>query len=532
MYLRYKQKLILGITLIVIAILILSSVFVYYEYFEDEEDDNEDEPVTEEIDDRISPLAEQTVSLEIHRIRKRGIEDVMRRTGRSWKEQPSFHFEVTLNDATLTGETITGWDTDYVSWEPFRDIDNETEQCNIDFKIIETTGKLLSTIEDEVSSFSITYDFKTGRWTGDDSFDDSDGYGHFIDENYEIWFEVHMSDNDGDGIPYWTENNILGTNPFVDDSKLDPDNDGIPTTWEWKWGYDPFIFDNHSTLDPDLDGLQNTEEYMMEKWLANPYQPEIYIEVDFMKGKTFGPDYVLWEEAQQLVIDKFSQHNYEKLNYSNTISVHFDDGSMGDGGELLDHVGRYIDQAEGKASEYYKYNFADERKGVFRYLVMAYDAGWNHPQDYKGWYDVMCIGASQKFLTEGFRGRSISPRLQRLTQSIQVLHELGHSLKLLPDHSEGIDNISSDAVYEWNNYMSSMNYYKMYRTLPIARIFSGKTDGLILDYSDGSRDEPGYPDRDDWGYIDLTFFQTPSHMVEGIEVNEEGLPINYRECAI
>jgi len=72
----------------------------------------------------------------------------------------------------------------------------------------------------------------------------------------------------------------------------------------------------------------------------------------------------------------------------------------------------------------------------------------------------------------------------------------------------------------------------MYRVLPMARILTGKTDGLILDYSDGSRDEPGNPDRDDWGHIDLTFFQRPSHLVEGIEVNEEGLPSSYRKCCI
>ena len=531
MYLRYKQKLIIGVTLLVVACLVVSSIYIYYEFF-GEEETVEEEPADFVPDDRISPLADQTVSLEIHRIRKRGIEEVMRKLGRSWKSQPSFYYVATLNDALLTSETITGWDTEYVSWEFFRDIPEETQQCNIELRIFETTKKLFSSIDEEIVSIKLTYDFKTGRWTGDDSFDDEDGYGHYIDDNYEIWFDAHMSDNDGDGIPYWTENNILGTDPLVDDSKLDPDNDGIPTVWEWKWGYDPFSYDNHSTLDPDLDGLQNTEEYMMEKWLANPYQPEIYIEVDFMKGKSFGPDYVFWEESQQLVIDKFSQHNYEKLNYSNTISVHFDDGCMGGGGEYLPHIGRYIDQAEGTVSEFYKYHFADERKGVFRYLVMAYDAGWCHPQDYKGWYDVMCIGASQKFLTEGFRGRSISPRLQRLTQSIQVMHEVGHSLNLMPDHSEGIDNISSDAVDVWKNYMSCMNYYKMYRVLPMARILSGKIDGLILDYSDGSRDEPGYPDRDDWGHIDLTFFQTPSHLVEGIEVNEEGLPTSYRECVI
>jgi hypothetical protein len=387
-------------------------------------------------------------------------------------------------------------------------------------KIFEITKKLFSSTADEIVNIRLTYDFKTGRWTGDDSFDDKDGYGHYLDDNYEIWFDVHMSDNDGDSIPYWTENNILGTNPLVDDSKLDPDNDGIPTVWEWKWGYDPFIYDNHSTLDPDLDGLQNTEEYMMEKWLANPYQPEIYIEVDFMKGK-FGRDYVFWEESQQLLIDAFSGQRYQKLNYSNTISVHIDDGCMGGGGELLDLIERYIDQAEGTVSKFYKYHFADDRKGVFRYLVMVYDAGWAHPQDYKNWYDVMCIGASQSFYAELFRGRNLGPRLQRLVQAIQVMHEVGHTLGLIPDYCAGIDNASRNAVDYWKNYQSCMNYWKMYRPLPFMRILYGKKDGLVLDYSDGSRNESSHPDYDDWAHIDLTFFQRPSPLVEGIEVVEE-----------
>ena len=73
----------------------------------------------------------------------------------------------------------------------------------------------------------------------------------------------------------------------MDDRKLDPDNDGIPTAWEWMWGYNPSSWDNHSYLDPDNDGLQNTEEYYMEKFQANPFKPDIYIEVDWMKKSPF-----------------------------------------------------------------------------------------------------------------------------------------------------------------------------------------------------------------------------------------------------
>ena len=41
-------------------------------------------------------------------------------------------------------------------------------------------------------------------------------------------------------------------------SDLDPDTDGIPSSWEWKWGYDPMVWDDHKNLDPDVDGLENT----------------------------------------------------------------------------------------------------------------------------------------------------------------------------------------------------------------------------------------------------------------------------------
>ncbi len=117
MYLRYKQKLIIGITLLVVVCLVISSIFVYYNFFDKEDETVEEEPEDAVVDDRISPFADQTVSLEIHRIRKRGIEEVMRKPGRSWKNQPSFFYTATLNDATLTSEPITGWDTKYVSWE-------------------------------------------------------------------------------------------------------------------------------------------------------------------------------------------------------------------------------------------------------------------------------------------------------------------------------------------------------------------------------------------------------------------------------
>jgi len=256
-----------------------------------------------------------------------------------------------------------------------RNVDEELEQVEIEFKLIGHEKKLLKTIEREIEKFDVVYDFRSGNWSGDDYFNDSDGYGHYNGSDFEVWFTLRQTDYDGDGIPWWVETNVLSTDPKVDDSKLDPDGDGVHTAWEWKWGYDPFVYDNHSILDPDDDGLQNTEECTMAKWLANPYRPDIYIETDGMEKSPFRPieikvekgrilpisrprlvktseasrydgwEHVFWEESQQMLMEEFNKHG---------ITVHIDDGIMGGGGELLPlEVGSGIyGQETGLISEY------------------------------------------------------------------------------------------------------------------------------------------------------------------------------------
>jgi hypothetical protein len=292
----------------------------------------------------------------------------------------------------------------------------------------------------------------------------------------------------------------------VDDSKLDPDNDGIPTSWEWKWRYDPFAPDNHSILDPDFDGLSNLEEYIMRKWLADPYHQDIYIEVDFMKRGPglFDRESVLWKESQYMVMDKFSEHD---------ITVHIDDGwpegPVNGGGEYLRYIDEYIAHYDGTGSEFYKYHFSDERKGIFRYMFMAHSSGWCGQMDFKRWNDVITCPSKIKWYLQCFIPPAITPRLQRLGQAICFMHELGHSLGLINLINEGIDNVTQagrnnlppfqkfkaklDATEYWNNYESCMNYAKF--------------TVYVLGYSNGNN---GPRDFDDWGYIDLTIFQRPA----------------------
>jgi hypothetical protein len=74
------------------------------------------------------------------------------------------------------------------------------------------------------------------------------------------------------------------------------------------------------------------------------------------------------------------------------------------------------------------------------------------------------------------------------------MHELGHTLGIFHSNSPGCDNESTmypwrKGWWVWANYKSCMNYRYAWS---------------LVDYSDGTH---GEKDFDDWGNIDLAFFQ-------------------------
>ena len=544
---KVKDQFSLFIVLGIIILLVASGIFIIM--FSEEE-----KPVKEKeslVDTRVSPLTEQGLFFEVNRIRRKGIIDQMQHPnqfvnrvynlglddrgwikkgeftghglvtvlegmipGRGWDEIPSFTFETLIDDFSWRAEKTryNTWDTGYIDNTIIQKVDEEQKMSEITFTIIEfvTIDKLFGSdvVEQVGESFTITYDYRTGRWTGDDSCNDSDGYGHFNGSDVEIWFDVRQTDFDGDGIPYNAEVNELHTDPRVDDRKTDFDDDGIPTSWEWKWGYDPKSWDNHSSLDPDDDGLQNTEEFMMKDYGANPFQPEIYIEVDYSAKAPFKPykiemkpgrilpfnrptitntdqwgqEFVFWEESQQMIMDRFNEHG---------ISVHIDDGCMGEGGDTLP----FISSSAGLASiphlisGIYKDYFPEDRVGVFRYLIIGQTGGWTYAMDYRGCYDTMVVGHSPGFYRRQTNW-AITDRTQRIGQATAVMHEMGHTLGIGYLHCGGVDNISREAFVEWYDYQSCMNYFWYAQRL--------------FDYSDGSH---GEKDVDDWALIDVGGFQ-------------------------
>jgi len=503
----------IGAVIFIVTILLFSTLFYTIDYFgEDEKKNSTEEENRPTIDDQISPGLNQALIVEINRIRHRGIIDAMMQFGTSWKSPPSFFYSVTRDGNTYVSKDVTAasasseqlfttWDSMFQENRIQEDIEEEQKYCDVTIIIYErvTSGLLGRKSTDiEQEKITVTYDFRTGRWSGNDYFMDEDGYGHYLGETFEIWFNIYQTDYDGDYIPYWTEVNILGTDPMVDDSELDPDNDGIPTDWEWQWGYDPWSWDDHKNLDPDIDGIQNIEEYQMRKYFADPFIQDIYIEIDGMEQSSLiDKAHVFLEESEQIIIERYAQHGINVF-----IDNGWPDGPINGGGELLPHID-IISQDSGVMLQYYKHHFADERKGIFRYMIVAHKAGFCIPSTLNR-YDTIVIDNS---LYRHIQRKAFTPRTQQLMDTAVALHEIGHSLGIAPWTFEGNDNLTFVAgrtekqQYQdtWGDYYSVMNYLYIY-------------DKNLIDYSDGSNGAPY--DQNDWAHFYLPTFEIEANAVE------------------
>lgn len=481
------------------------------------------------IDDRISPLTNQGIIVEVERVRHRGLLDkLLTPFSREWKNKPSFYVEVTIDGKTFSSKNATilkggkeylyvtwdTWDADFKEFRMVKDVEEEKPTSKVTITIVERVNYGIlgrKTKDIERDSFTLTYDYRTGRWSGDDYLYDKDGYGHFVGEYFEVWFNIYQTDFDGDGIPYWTEVNVLHTSPFIDDSKMDPDGDGIPTSWEWKWGYDPFTWDNHKYLDPDLDGIENVEEYRMSEWLANPFTPDIYVEVDIMeKGSFLDINRKFYEESKQALIERFCQHG---------INLYIDDGwpdsPKNGGGDKVPYT-EVASQDTGSMLEYYERYFPDERKGIFRYVVIGHEGAFCIPSKFNR-YDTIHVSMSRKSF---FEYLAFGERAKRVAFAKKLMHELGHSLGITPWSIQGCDNTSiwggreekKRFIQTWANYKSVMNYYWLagWFAMPIKHLIQyWKFD--FLDYSDGSN--PPY-DQNDWTHLYLPTFEIDATVIE------------------
>lgn len=264
----------------------------------------------------------------------------------------------------------------------------------------------------------------------------------------------------------------------------DNDNDGLPDWWETKYGYNPFLFDDHWSIDEDGDGLNNFEECYTYDYNSSPYKKDIFFEIDWKKNSESSQTNKPPEEQINRLIEIFKKHD---------ITLHIDIGDLGGGEEIpsYDSVFSFSKLIDLYWNYFLHNDINNPRKGIFHYgVVCNYCPDLNFP--FIGWDHLDSFAISSEWLQELYPQKT---RGQLIVGA--AVHHLGHSLGLLADKYDGIDNVGTAKIFskQWfkfNNYKSCMNYnYKF-------NMFS---------YSDGAN---GRNDFNDWENLQFDFFKNCS----------------------
>lgn len=476
----------------------------------------------------LDPLVDLQLTVEINKIRAFDIIDK--------NSDPDFYVKVFINDNEFRSPI---WkNTKYVEnpeWSTTYDVPDDNENVTIKIQLWDWNigiDRLCDIAPDNqemrVKDIELIYNLRIGHWYGDDYTDkestwtDPSGYGRLNgcddnsiyreDRDCELFFNIYQNDYDGDNIPYWTEVYVYDTDPEIDNTGLDSDDDGVPIEWEHKWGwevsrwgfhmvYNPFNWEDHKNFDSDKDGLDNYEEFLTSQWGSDPFRKDIFLEIDQMEVGPNGEGHFIPESSIIMWRKPYHKHN---------IIFHLDTGSLG-GGEILPFD---INTSNDELREYYLNNFLNGdpnywRRGIFRYGLVIY-----HSDNYPGFVfrggeeryldswqistdhhdELATSNPIYSYLRVGSFNRDI--RRARIYAGA-MMHETGHTLGIWGDNTPGCDDQDGKYPWEidywrWGNYKSVMNYRYTYTGLD------------EIDYSDGSH---GRNDFDDWSRIDLQFFQ-------------------------
>jgi hypothetical protein len=450
----------------------------------------------------LDPLVNLSISINIFKIRSLEHDDPQL----NFKEiidqstDPDFYIIIYVNDQEYKSDIF--WNTKYLYDTPYSitvDVSDEIEQVDICFQLWDAADEGITIdrlcdispdpgTNDESYDAEIIYDLQTGHWTGDDELQDASGYGRLNgcddgtiykrNRDCELWFSISQNDFDNDSIPYFMETAIYGSDPLIYDADLDFDDDGIPTWWEWKYGYDPITWENHTISDIDNDGLSTINEYRTSQWFSDPYTRDLFIELDQMcEGPTCEASRVP-EGAKEML---YTAHDRQNVIY------HLDDGSWEDSGSdyvPFDPLTSYYELQD----IYYQYFLhGDEnntRKEIFHYALVIYESDR---------VEGMAFGSNRFQISAKLLDLKVEEHGfdRDVTYASALMHETGHTLRFwpLPGHNS----------YGWllriflPLYKSCMSYGWIYR---------------MVDYSDGSRLSlgPFIGDYDDWERMDLTYF--------------------------
>ncbi|UCF49859.1 MAG: hypothetical protein JSU91_08945 [Thermoplasmatales archaeon] len=422
---------------------------------------------------------------------------------------PDFFLKVFINDECFKSPTWRDTSCVYNCWTVTTDIPDNIE--NVAIKIELWDSNLLKNkmcdissednVDDNGYSIDIFYDIKTGIWSGDDyNIGDSSGYGRgcgsgdgsiYKDENdCEIFFNIYQNDYDSDGLPWWIETNVYGTDPTVNNLGQDSDQDGIPIEWEHRWGFNPLIHENHQNIDPDGDSLNNTEEFITSEFGSDPYRKDIFLEIDYMIYENNSAQIEILKKVKEIIKNPYHRRN---------IIFHLDIGEV-DGGDIIpsDNDSSFEDLLN-LYQEYFTHNDEQSwKRGIFHYgLIVDYcrPGGFGFSGDvWPNWgygRGTNCFVISKDLIQ---RKAELLRKSDEYIITYLFMHEMGHNLGIRFGNPLGCDLPGSGnplrlSYWLFRNYKSVMNYRYTY---------------FILDYSDGSH---GKRDFDDWENIDLTWFE-------------------------
>jgi len=120
----------------------------------------------------------------------------------------------------------------YDCWSLTKNVPDDVETVSITIELWDSNNILnkkcdISENPNTISDgyfVNLIYNLKTGHWYGDDY---SIGDSIYTDENdCELWFNIYQNDYDNDSLPYWIETNVYGTDPEIDNTGEDADEDG------------------------------------------------------------------------------------------------------------------------------------------------------------------------------------------------------------------------------------------------------------------------------------------------------------------